>query len=70
MSNSSNDGLAGLLTIRQVEQDLQLSYASVHRLVRADQLPSIQIGGSRRFRIQDLDAFVAAHQVHRRHIAL
>ena len=54
-----------LLTKRGVSHYLGVSERSVDRLVAAGKLPAYQVGGHRRFRLDDLEAFLRASEVRR-----
>jgi excisionase family DNA binding protein len=47
------------LTLDQVAEDLQLSRRTVERLVAAEIMPSVSIGGSRRVSADELDDWIA-----------
>ncbi|RKY16977.1 MAG: DNA-binding protein [Planctomycetota bacterium] len=53
------------LTVPQVAELLQLSEKTVYRLAQRGELPAFKVGGSWRFRRQDIDDW-AAKQVERR----
>jgi len=48
-----------LRTVPEVAAVLALSKESVGRLIKAGALPSVKVGGARRIRQSDLDAFIA-----------
>lgn len=47
------------LTVTQVAELLQLSEKTVYRLAQRGELPAFKVGGSWRFRRNDIDARVA-----------
>jgi excisionase family DNA binding protein len=47
------------LTLDQVAEDLQLSRRTIERLVAAEILPSVRVGGSRRVAATELDEWIA-----------
>lgn len=47
-----------LLTLEEVQRRLAVGRTTVYRLIRAGDLPTVKIRGSRRVREQDLEAFV------------
>jgi excisionase family DNA binding protein len=49
-----------LLTAPQVAEILNISERGVRRLASTGELPSVQIGGSRRFDPADVEAFIDA----------
>ena len=49
-----------LLKIQEVGDLLNISRATIYRLVREGHLPTVQIGRSRRVKLGDLDLFVDA----------
>ncbi len=49
-----------LLTMNEASEYLKLSRATLYRLVRDGDLPSVRIRGARRFRKRDLDALIAS----------
>ena len=56
-------GPSGLMTVREVQEELRLSRATVDRLFAAGELRSFKVKGSRRVRRQDLEAFVESRLV-------
>ena len=64
VQDSTKDG-AGLptrlLRIEEVGEILQVSRSYCYQLVQTNQLTSVQLGRSRRIRIQDLLAFIEAN---------
>jgi excisionase family DNA binding protein len=51
-----------LMTLAEAADELALSQRQVERLVRAGDLPAIEIGAARRIAREDLIAFVATHR--------
>ena len=51
-----------LLTPPEVAKRLTVSQSVVRRLARSGELPSLKIGGSRRFDPADVDAYVNAQK--------
>jgi excisionase family DNA binding protein len=49
-----------VLTTREAAQYLKISLPTLHRRVRAGGIPYLRIGRSLRFRVEDLDAFLAS----------
>jgi excisionase family DNA binding protein len=49
-----------VLTTREAAQYLKISLPTLHRRVREGEIPYFRIGRALRFRVEDLDAFVAA----------
>lgn len=47
-----------LLTIERAAEALQLGRSKVYELIRRGDIPSVQIDGSRRVRVRDLEAYV------------
>jgi excisionase family DNA binding protein len=47
------------LTTRDVTDALRVTPATVYRLVRAEALPAVRVGGQWRFRRADLDAWLS-----------
>jgi excisionase family DNA binding protein len=52
------DSSIRLLKVGEVAENLALSVATVRRLVRSGQLASIRIGGSVRFRLEDVSGLI------------
>lgn len=52
-----------LLKVPAVAETLGLSQSKVHEMLRTGEIPSIKIDKSRRVRPDDLDEFIARHQV-------
>lgn len=50
-----------LLTLRQVAGRLQVSMSTIHRRIKAGELPTVRIGRSLRVRPEDLDAYIERH---------
>ena len=50
---------AMLLKVPEVVACLGISRAKVYELMASGELPSVRVGGSRRIRAEDLEAFVA-----------
>ncbi len=50
---------AMLLKVPDVVDCLGVSRAKIYELMASGELPSVRVGGSRRIRAEDLDAFVA-----------
>lgn len=50
---------SGLMTAREVQEELRISRATVDRLFAAGDLPSFKVRGSRRVRREDLQQFIA-----------
>ncbi len=48
------------LTTKETTVYLSISLPTLHRLVRAGELPFLRIGRGLRFRVEDLDAFLAS----------
>ena len=48
------------LTPKEAAAYLSISLPTLHRLARADELPYVRIGRSLRFRVEDLDHFLAS----------
>ena len=48
-----------ILTVREVANMLKLNEKTVYRLVAEAQLPAFKVGGSWRFRVKDLDNWIA-----------
>ena len=42
---------------------LRISLATIDRMVRANELPSVLIRGRRLFRIRDLDDYIRSHSI-------
>lgn len=60
MSTTTTGDLdAGLLTIAESAHYLHVSQATVHRLMRAGQLPRVRLLGAVRLRRDDLDEIAA-----------
>ncbi len=51
-----------LYRVNEVAADLSLSRSTVYELVRSGVWPSVRIGGSRRFRAEDLARYVESLQ--------
>ena len=49
-----------MLTREDTAAYLAVSKRTLDRLVQAGELPTYRIGGHRRFRIEDIDSFVAS----------
>ena len=47
-----------LLTVAQVAQRLQISEKSVYRLAQRGELPGLKVGGSWRFRADDIELWI------------
>lgn len=59
MQEATNAAIApSLLTIEDVSRALRLGRSKVYVLVSTGEIPSVRIGGSRRIRTRDLDAYV------------
>jgi excisionase family DNA binding protein len=56
---ASQEGTA-MLTREQTAAYLAVSKRTLDRLVQAGEIPAYRIGGHRRFRIEDIDSFVAS----------
>jgi excisionase family DNA binding protein len=52
--------VAPMLTRDDTAAYLAVSKRTLDRLVRAGEIPAYRIGGHRRFRIEDIDSFVAS----------
>ncbi len=53
--------LERLLTVKDIADLLQLSQVKVYRMISDHGLPSIKIGGSRRFRPSEVYAWIEQH---------
>ena len=51
-------GESEILTIRQVAAYLQVTERTIYRLAAADGIPAFKVGGSWRFRRDDLDQWI------------
>lgn len=60
------DDLEPMLTKRGVSHFLGISERTVDRLVASRRLRCFQVGGHRRFRLSDVEAFVLRNEVGRR----
>ena len=49
-----------VLTVAQVAELLQVDPRTVYRWVHEDYIPSMKLGGCRRFRLADLEAWMQA----------
>ena len=56
--------LPELLTFREVSEELRLSAPTVRGLVKSGQLPVIRLGGSLRFRREDLAELLQPTNAH------
>ncbi len=54
---------AMLLKVPDVVVCLGVSRAKIYELMASGELPSVRVGGSRRIRAEDLDAFIAGLEV-------
>jgi excisionase family DNA binding protein len=62
---ATNDGAKSfgeLLTAKQAAERLTISARTVFELTRTGQLPSIRIGGSVRYALSDIEAFIASRR--------
>lgn len=50
-----------LLTLSQVADRLQVSMSTLHRRIKAGELPTVRIGRSLRVRPEDLEAYIEKH---------
>ena len=48
-----------ILTVREVANMLKLNEKTVYRLAAEARLPAFKVGGSWRFRVKDLDSWIA-----------
>lgn len=51
-------GVADLLTVAEVAEELRVSTMTVYRLIQRDELPALRIGRSYRIERQDLEAYL------------
>ncbi|MGU5528656.1 helix-turn-helix domain-containing protein [Aeromonas caviae] len=58
MTPSNREG--EILTIREVAEYLKITERTVYRLAAAKQIPAFKVGGAWRFRIVDIDSWIAA----------
>ena len=54
------------LTLREVTDLLQVSECTTYRLAQRAELPGFKAGGSWRFRLSDVDAWIGAKVTHKR----
>jgi excisionase family DNA binding protein len=52
-----------LMTTRETAERLRVSHDTVFRLVATRQLPAFKIAQAYRFRVEDVEAFLASHRV-------
>ena len=55
-----NNRKGEILTIREVAEYLKITERTVYRLAAAKQIPAFKVGGAWRFRIVDIDSWIAA----------
>ena len=62
------EGMDHLMTIKEVADHLRVSVATVYRLMRSGELPSIKFSAKKFTRIKqsDLEDFIERHTVRRR----
>ena len=60
---SSSTTMSPLMTYQEAAGYLRISLATIDRMVRANELPSVLIRGRRLFRIRDLDDYIRSHSI-------
>jgi excisionase family DNA binding protein len=55
--------MSPLRTYQEAADYLRISLATIDRMVRANELPSVLIRGRRLFRIRDLDDYIRSHSI-------
>ena len=63
LHNSSSITMSPLRTYQEAADYLRISLATIDRMVRANELPSVLIRGRRLFRIRDLDDYIRSHSI-------
>lgn len=50
--------MENLLTVEEVSTFLKISKKTIYNLVSQHRIPSVKVGGARRFRLQDIQAWI------------
>ncbi len=58
MTHTSEAVTPALLTVEATARALQLGRSKVYQLIARGDIPSVQVDGSRRVRVRDLEAYV------------
>jgi excisionase family DNA binding protein len=58
MTTSSSEG--EILTIKEVAEYLKVTERTIYRLAAAKEIPAFKVGGTWRFRTEDIDGWIAA----------
>jgi excisionase family DNA binding protein len=58
MSSAASN--AEIMTIREVAKYLKVNERTIYRLLSAKKLPAFKVGGSWRFRLTDIDRWIAS----------